>query len=352
MFPRLRRGSRLFVTGALVALPVLTAAQKAPRIEITPNESARRIDVTVDGKPFTSYIYPETLKKPSLWPIRSAKGTLITRGFPMEPRPRERTDHPHQVGLWFNHGDVNGFDFWGHSDATKQDQKPKMGTILHRKVGKIQNGEGHAELNTESDWVAGDGTTLLREQTRFIFRAGTNVRTIDRIATLTALDKRVVFNDTKEGVFGLRVTRALEHPAEKPEVFLDASGQATKVPVLDNTGVTGSYTSVDGIKGEKVWGTRGRWMILGGTVDGEPVTVAIIDHPSNPGYPTHWHARGYGLFAANMLGRSAFPNEKEKFNFTIEPGKSATFRYRVVIFSGAATPEKVEAEYKAFASGS
>ena len=87
-------------------------------VTVTSRESDRRVDVTIDGRPFTAYIYPTTLEKPVLYPIRSADGTLVTRGYPLDPRPGERTDHPHHVGHWFNHGDVNGYDFWGHSSET------------------------------------------------------------------------------------------------------------------------------------------------------------------------------------------------------------------------------------------
>jgi hypothetical protein len=201
------------------------------------------------------------------------------------------------------------------------------------------------------DWVAGDGTTLLRESTTFVFGGGKDRRTIDRITTLTALDKPVVFNDNKEGVLGMRMTRALEQPATKPEIFTDASGKATKVPVLDNTGVTGEYVSSEGLKGDAVWSTRGRWTLLGGSIDGQPVTVAMLDHPTNPGYPTHWHARGYGLFSANMLGAKVFSNGKEELNLKLEPGKSVTFRHRVVILNAAPNAAAIEAEHKLFAGG-
>src|SRR5688572_6546766 len=151
-----------------VSALLTTAAAQAPRVEITPNEAERRVDVTIDGKPFTSYIFPTTLKKPTLYPIVTAKGATITRGFP--PRQGERVDHPHHVGLWFNHGDVNGFDFWNNSDAIKPDQAKKYGTIVHRKIGQVQSGAGQGELNVEMDWIAGDGVTVLRENTKFIFR--------------------------------------------------------------------------------------------------------------------------------------------------------------------------------------
>jgi hypothetical protein len=333
-------------------MAAVVGAQTAT-VKITPNEAERRVDITIDGKPFTSYIWPTTLKKPTLWPIRAANGAVVTRAFPLEAKAGERSDHPHHVGLWFNHGDVNGFDFWNNSEAIRPDQAKKYGTIVHRKIGGVKTApSGAGELSVEMDWVAGDGTTLLRENTTFVFAGSGSTRTIDRITTLTALDKEVVFRDNKEGVLGMRMTRALEQPAEKPEIFTDASGKATKVPVLDNKGVTGMYVSSEGIKGDAVWSTRGRWTLLGGTIDAQPVTVAILDHPKNPGFPTHWHARGYGLFAANMLGAKVFSNGKEELNLTLQPGKSVTFRHRVVILNAETKPEAIEAEYKSFTAGS
>lgn len=321
-------------------------------VKITPNDAERRVDITIDGKPFTSYIYPTTIKKPVLWPLRTATGTVVTRRFPLEAGKGERVDHPHHVGLWFNHGDVNGFDFWNNSEAIKPDEAKKYGTIVHKKIGEVKSAPGGpGELNVEMEWIGGDGVALLRENTKFVFGGGKDIRTIDRITTLTALGKDVVFRDNKEGVLGIRVTRALEHPTDKPDVFTDASGRSTGVPVLDNSGVTGKYTTSEGKTGDAAWGTRGKWTMLTGTVESEPVTLAILDHPKNPGYPTYWHARGYGLFSANMLGAKVF-NPKEELNFAIPAGKSATFRYRILILSGTAKPQDLEAQHKIFTSGS
>src|SRR5260221_10734517 len=223
-----------------------TPALRAGGVEVKVNEAAKRVDVTIDGKPFTSYIWPSTLKKPVLYPLRSAKGTLVTRGFPLDPRKGERVDHPHHVGMWLNHGDVNGLDFWNNSDAIPAAQAPKMGTIDHRKIVDAKIGSTHGELTAKSAWMTPDHKQLIRETTRFIFRGGADFRTIDRITTLTALDERVVFKDSKEAFMGMRVTRELEQPADKPETFPDAPGKATAVPVLDNTGVTGQYVRPEG----------------------------------------------------------------------------------------------------------
>ena len=345
--PAVFRAARAAVLAAAI-VPLALAAQ-APRVQVTPNEPERRVDVTIDGKPFTSYIWPTTIKKPVLFPILTAKGTAVTRGFPLEPKKGERVDHPHHVGLWFNFGDVNGLDFWNNSEAIPKDQAAKFGTIVHRRIVEANGGGTEGTLAVEAEWLGPDGKALLREETRFTFGGGDDSRTIDRVTTLTALGQKVLFRDNKEGTLGLRVTRALEQPADKPEVFTDASGKSTGVPVLDNTGVTGQYLSSEGKKGDAVWGTRGKWTLLGGTIDKEPVTIAILDHPANPGHPTYWHARGYGLFAANNLGQKALSNGKDELNLTLEPGKSATFRYRILVLSAPPAADRVEREYRAYA---
>ena len=116
-------------------------------VDVKVNEAAKRVDVTIDGKPFTSYIWPSTLKKPVLYPLRTREGTLVTRGFPLDPRPGERVDHPHHVGMWLNHGDVNGLDFWNNSDAIPAEQAPKMGTIYHQRIVSAKSGATEGELD-------------------------------------------------------------------------------------------------------------------------------------------------------------------------------------------------------------
>src|SRR5688500_15729407 len=173
--PRLSRN--LLTLLGLRALPTHLLAAPAG-VELTVDEKARRVDVTVDGKPFTSYIWPERLKKPVLYPIRTAEGAVITRGYPLDPRPGERVDHPHHVGLWLNHGDVNGLDFWNNSDAIPAAKASKYGTIVHRQIKRTKNGSDRGELEVVLDWVTPDGKVLLREDTTFVFHAGKDARAI------------------------------------------------------------------------------------------------------------------------------------------------------------------------------
>ena len=335
---------------AAISLVAVLVGKPAPtdRIAVIPDEQARRVDIVIDGIPFTSYIWPNTLKKPVLYPLRTAKGTIVTRGFPLEPRPGERTDHPHHAGLWLNYENVNGLDFWNNSAAIKPDEAPKMGTILHRRILSTKSGAQQGKLGVEADWVSSDRKVLLHERTQFVFRGGPTFRSVDRVTALIALDDKVSFPDSKDGMLGLRVIRALELPSDKPEVYTDASGRPTTVAKLDNTGVNGNYLTSEGKTGAAAWGTRGHWCNLSGMVGGEPVTITILDHPLNPGFPTYWHARGYGLFAANPLGQKIFSNGKEELNFSLAARSSVTFRYRILISSAILTPEATEAAYKDF----
>jgi len=352
-------GSRVVIVPAVIVVAMVAGATRggpmradtvaAQAVVVTPNENARRVDVTIGGKPFTSYIWPERVKKPVLDPIRSAGGTIVTRGWPLAPRAGERVDHPHHVGLWFNYEVVNALDFWNNSDEIKPAERSKMGTILHRRIVSAKGGADRGDLETESDWITPDGRVLLRERTQFGFSGDAATRTIDRMATLTAGSERVVFADAKDGMLGMRVARQLEQPSNEPLVFTDIAGRVTKVPAMDNTGVTGEYLSSEGKKGDAVWGTRARWTLLAGSIGAQPITIAMIDHPKNPGFPTYWHARGYGLFAANPLGQKVFSEGRETMNFTLEPGASATFRYRIVIVDGKAPADRIEREFNAFA---
>ena len=321
-------------------------------VRLIRDDAKQRVDVYVDGQPFTAYIYPSVLKKPVLFPLRSANGTLVTRGFPLEPRAGERVDHPHHVGLWFNYGDVNGTDFWNNSDTIKPDERPKMGTIVHKAVTAVRSGTDKGELEADMDWVLASGAVVLKEHTTFVFRGGPGWRSVDRVTRLEAQGERVSLADNKEGVLGLRVSRQFEIPSTRPEVFTDASGRATTVATMNNAGVNGDYLTSEGKRGDAVWGTRGRWCTLSARVDDEPLTIAILDHPANPGYPTYWHARGYGLFAANALGQKALSDGKDVLNFALEARQSVTFRHRVLIMSEMATADRAEAAYKEFVAAS
>jgi hypothetical protein len=329
--------------------------KRMPSVALTPGD--HEVAVTVDGSPFTTYAWADEgffLAKPVLNPIHTGKGTPVTRGFPIAPRAGERVDHPHHIGLWFNFGNVNGLDFWNNSDDIAEDARGKYGTIRHRSIDHCEGGEGTGTLRTTSEWLTPSGEALLRETTTYTFGAEANAsstRSIERQTELEALTD-VLFKDDKEGTMGIRVARELEHPSEDEAVFTDANGNETPVTKMDNTGVVGLYVTSEGVTGDDVWGTRGDWCSLGGSIEGEDVALTVYDHPSNPGYPTYWHARGYGLFSANNLGQEALSDGKDVLNLTLKPGESATFRHRITVDSSALDAPALNERWEAFAASS
>jgi hypothetical protein len=296
--------------------------------------------VLVDGELFTSYLHAEggALRKPVLHPLRLPGGVELTRGHP--PRPGERTDHPHHVGVWLSYGHVDGLDFWNHSGAVPPAAASKYGTIVHRGIDVARGGAGEGELVVRADWLRPDGTAVLRERTWLRFGASGERRWIDRVTVLASAGGRVSLDDNKEGLFGLRLARELEHASARPGETVPG---ATLVP-------TGRYTSSEGVEGAAVWGTRGRWVRLSGRVAGQAVAVAILDHPENPGHPTHWHARDYGLFAANPLGQRPLSGGARSLGFALEPGASGRFAFRLVVARGELSREELEAEHARFAA--
>ena len=334
-------------------LGLCSFATLAQNLPVSFKNGKTSVDVSIGGKPFTSYFFPgqDVLKKAVLFPLISAHGTTITRGYPMAPRAGERVDHPHHVGMWLNYEDVNGFDYWNNStNIIASLQNHKMGTIVHTSIVKQDAKKGLLEV--AADWIDNDGKgqKVLQEKTTYVFSGTADSRTVDRITTLTAVADQVLFKDVKDGMFAIRVARQLEIPSNKPDVFTDAHGVETKVPVMDNTGVNGDYWSSEGVKGEAVWSTRAKWMNLHGEMDNHPISVTIFDHPSNVSYPSYWHARGYGLFAVNPLGAKVFSNGKDERNLTLKKGESVTFRYRTLISDRLNSKEELDKIQSEFAA--
>lgn len=327
---------------------------KKPRTKglmVVPVPSAKAVRILIGRKLFTSYRYSEDSMKPVLWPVISPGNKALTRGFPIGPKQGERTDHPHHVGMWLNFGDVNGHDFWNNSFNIGKEHKGPFGKIVHKSIDNYHSGDSTGDLLVRTEWHNASSKVLLNEQSLFQFENHRSYRIISRITELSALSDTVFFRDNKEGFFAMRVARFLEHTSTKPELYVDANGKETLVPVLSNEGVSGRYLSSEGIQGEAVWGKRAKWILLKGFDGRDSSGILIFDHPGNPGYPSHWHARGYGLFAINPLGARVFTDGKEELNFAILPSSKAVFAYQVVLWTGKVPDaEAIDRLYQKWAS--
>lgn len=328
----------------LLSLGNICFAQKLPYIRIVENPVAKEARVYIGDSLFTALLYADSLKKHVLYPINAAGGTSITRGYPIKPAIGDQVDHPHQIGLWLNYGDINGADYWNNS--TKIDSTKKAyGTIKVSRIENIRNGDGEAELTVLATWYNPGAKAMLQERSKFTFRIENNTRTIERETHLEALSD-ILFKDNKEGMFALRVARQLEHPSGK-RVKVYADNKGTIKEVAAPNAVNGSYESSTGITGEKVFGTRSKWLKLSGNINQKPLALVIMDHPGNVNYPGFWMARGYGLFALNPLGAEVYTNGKEKLNFSLKKGESTVFKHKLVI-GGQLSKSEIEQIYDSF----
>ncbi len=317
------RLSRAIALAALLAAPALAA-------KVTFEKHADHIDVMSDGKPLTTLYFGAETAKPYLHPLRAADGTIVTRQYPMrDDVAGEAHDHPHHRGMWFSHGDVNGFDFW----ANEADQEPqnKKGKIVLKGVHKVSDGIIRADF----EWKTPEGEVLLTDDRTYHFAVeGSNV-IIDNQINLKAETKTVKFGDTKEGTFAIRI-----HPTMREQAPDRKPGKGV---IVASTGATGE---------KNTWGKAAPWVDYSGPIGDKTYGIAILDAPSNPKHPTYWHVRAYGLFAANIFGEHDFFNDKTRDgSVTLKPGEKLDFKYRVVIHPGDAAAANVAKMYQSWAGG-
>lgn len=306
----------ILATTALLC--VLCASAIAGDLPIKLRKHERGIDVLAGDRPFATYL-KSSGAKPVVWPIYGPTGKEMTRAYPLEKRAGEKTDHVHQRSLWFTHGDVNGISFW-HEEGNH-------GKIVHRDFERVGDGD-RGVIVTRNDWLGPDGEKLATDRRRLVFRADDERRIIDFSITIIAADKPVTFGDTKEGSFGVRVPTSMDVDSKPGGEIVNSEGQR------------------DG----KAWGQSAAWVDYHGPVENETLGIAILNHPSSFRYPTHWHVRTYGLFAANAFGLRDFAGRDDvDGSHTLQPGKSMTFHYRVVLHEGDEKQGKIAELFQQYA---
>ena len=321
---------RVTVQFALLALVAIGSGPRVAAASVEIRRAGDHIDILVGGHPFTTYYFGSAAAKPYFYPLRSAQGTVVTRNFPMtSDTPGESQDEPHQRAMYFAHGDINGYDFWGeaafprwsrHSDST-------FGRTVFRELGEMRGGPESGALRAEFDLVTADGQVIASETQSFTFRGDDHTRVIDCEFTIHANHGPVKIGDTKEGTFAIRLNQALESPPGR---------------MVNSNGATGE---------KSIWGKRADWVDYYGNVSGEDAGIAIFDNPQNLRHPTYWHARHYGLLAANPFGLREFLHDRhEDGSFVIVDGGSLTLRYRVFIHHGDFREAKVADAYKVYAA--
>ena len=304
-------------------LGILQARSELPLINGKDDPDRGVVRVTILDKLFTELHYRK-FAKPVLFPIIGPTGAGLTRQWPMveQAAPGEETDHPHHKGLWFTHGAVNGVDFWAEGE--------KSGKIIVTGQPQVVLAGQAVTIKTADDWKAPDGKLICTSATANAFGLDGDDRYIDYTITIKASEGDVTFGDTKEGMMALR-----SHPA------LNLKGKVAAGHALNS----------EGKKDADIWGKAARWVDYSGPIDGKVTGIACFDHPSNLRHPTTWHARDYGLIAANPFGLHDFDkkNAKGAGDHTIKKGESLTFKYRWLFHTGDTAAAKIEERWKAWA---
>lgn len=294
-----------------------------------------RLSVHIDGQHFTTYHFGSDVARPYFHPLVGPTGRPVTRGFPMEPAPEGtagvgRThpyDHPHHRGFWVAHGDVNGADNWSEG--------PSHATMRHAGFSRLISGPIYGSFDETVEWLNREGNVVMLETRRVtFFNVGPDERLFDVSLRFNAHSGTVTFGDTKEGgLIAVRVASSMDAPEKKRP---DAPG------VIEN--------AYGGLQEEETWGKRANWCDYSGPVDGDIVGICMMDHPTNPRYPTHWHVRGYGLMTANPFGLHDFYKDPDthRGDWTIPAYESRNFLYRVLIHRGNATEGAARDRYHDF----
>lgn len=289
----------------------------SPNVTLIPDET--NVAINIDGKLFTEYRTDEG-PKPFLYPLIGPTGASYTRSFPMKHVEGEKTDHPHQRSLWFTFGNVNGIDFWAEPKG-----KP-FGKIKETSRKPLIQGPVLGRLHTTDDWLSPTGEKVCEDERILTVYHARDGRVLDFDIRIKASVGPVEFGQTKEGMFGVRV--------------------ASSMDVTRKEG--GKIVSSEGLTDEKAWGKPASWVDYSGPVDGQTVGIAILNHPSSFRYPTTWHVRTYGLFAANPFGGQDF-GEAKSAAYTIPKGQEIRFRYRIILHKGDAESAGVAQAFRAYA---
>jgi Methane oxygenase PmoA len=314
---------------AVIALVSALCAAAAP-VEL--KRGQKEIEVIVAGKPFTTYFFANGASKPYLMPLTTPSGIVITRPFPVandigNASPKNPSFEPHQRPLYFGHGDIDGLDFWGEQAFDRYYDDHARQAYGHMDLKTVDTA-GPGTVRTRFSLLDPNQRVIGEETQSFTFSGDDTTRTIDCEFIIHATAGPVVMGDTKEGTFGIRLNSELSAPHDH---------------MVNSRGGHGE---------REIWGKPAEWVNYSGTVTGKPVGIAVFDSPSSFRHPTTWHARAYGLVAANQFGWREFTKDKSKDgSWTIQQGESLAFRYRVLIYDGEMMPARLDEMYRQYAAG-
>ncbi len=265
----------------------------------------------IGNREFAEYVFSDKFCKPYFGPVMTSFGESFTR------LDLEATEHPHHRSVFFGVGDVSLMDGPSHVDFWNE---PEGCGIQRSGEACVKEAGAYATVSAQSLWLSHDEVPMLDAESSFtVYAQPEGLRTVDVKLTLKASYGRVTFGATKEaGPLGVRVADPLR---------------------VDNGGyMTNSY----GAEGEgECWGRAANYCVYGGRLSEHDVGIAVFDNSKNERFPTTWHIRDYGLFAANNL--------YFRGGFDIPADEKLEYNYRIIFFEGSPEEANINSRYIAYA---
>lgn len=334
---------RQFPLAALVATALFRLHQ--PALAADPGFAIEKtagggVTIKVNGQVFAEYVVDQA-NKPYLAPVFGPTGKQMTRNYPMKKVEGEQTDHPHHRGICFGNQGMAGLDAWEEPKTLSEAEAKKPGStaerakhigyIKHREYKEMKADAKEAVVVAVSDINDSTGKKLLEEQHRMTFRADADTRTIDFDLDYIASEGPVEFKDVKDAGFSIRV------PSEMA------------VEIDKNKKGSGHIINSEGLTDAAAWSKRAKWCDYYGSVGGEALGVAMLNHPSSFRFPTPWHVRTYGLFTANAFGPHSLDKTADDGTFELKKGERVKLRHRLIFHKGDEKMAKIAEAFEAYA---
>lgn len=298
---RLIRYILIVVMGCTILLPESAA-------KLTAERTGSKINVSIDGKFFTSYIFSEDEKYPFFYPVNGP----VTGGSVTSMR---NAVYPHHTSLFFGCDLVNGGNYW--------QEGLERGRIISVNARIEKEGGDTVVISDECIWSRPGALSPVKDTRRYTITAPAPDRTIIdvEITMLTLMDVHI--RKTNHSLFSARL--------------------AADISVTNG----GTMINAEGAKSEKdTFGKRSPWIDFYGKRGNAVEGLAIMQHPSNPWYPAPWFTRDYGFISPTPM---YWPeNGEETF---LKNGTSLVLRYRVLVHAGDNIQADIAGEFKKYSSG-
>ena len=279
-----RRAAVLILAGILISLSSYSA-------KIIAEKSGSKINITIDGKFFTSYIFSEQEKYPFFFPVNGpVSGGSVTS--------MRNAEYPHHSSLFFGCDMVNGGNYW--QEGLDRGRIISVNACIERQRGDS------AVITDECIWSRPGASSPVRDTRRFTITVPSNsVYQIDVDITLETLDD-VHIKKTNHSLFSARLA---------PDLAVTNGG---------------TMVNAENMKGEKeTFGKKSAWIDYYGKRGSITEGLVIMEHPSNKWYPSPWFTRDYGFISPTPM---YWPENGEEI--FLREGTNLRLRYRVLVHSG------------------